>query len=118
MYDIVLYGCTGFTGKLAVSYLTATYGDTIKWAVAGRSKERVQKVADILGEGIPDIIIADSGNEKEILKMVKQVREGGGEETGGGRDRRARVAMLLMGWEGGRAFKGVQTGCRATIMER
>ena len=29
-YDIVLYGATGFTGKLATSYLASQYGATIK----------------------------------------------------------------------------------------
>ena len=42
--------------------------------MAGRSKERVQKVADTIGEGIPDVIIADSQNEKELLAMVKKTK--------------------------------------------
>lgn len=30
-YDIVLYGATGFTGKIAAHYLADTYGNNIRW---------------------------------------------------------------------------------------
>jgi len=42
-YDLVIVGATGFTGKLLCQYYAKTYGlsDTFKWAIAGRSKERL-----------------------------------------------------------------------------
>ena len=39
-YDILLFGVTGFTGKLATEYLLRKNYD-IKWGVCGRSEERV-----------------------------------------------------------------------------
>jgi len=75
-YDIVLYGATGFTGKLCVSYIRNTYGSSIKWAIGGRSESRVQEVADTLGGGLCDVIIADSTDERALLEMVKKVRNG------------------------------------------
>ena len=38
-YDILLFGVTGFTGKLATEYLLRKNYD-IKWGVCGRSAER------------------------------------------------------------------------------
>ena len=42
-YDILLFGVTGFTGKLATEYLLRKNYD-IKWGVCGRSEERVLSV--------------------------------------------------------------------------
>ena len=38
-FDFVVYGGTGFTGKLVVEYLVSKYGDdqNVSWAMAGRS---------------------------------------------------------------------------------
>ena len=63
----MLFGATGFTGRLAAKYLATQYGRSIKWAIAGRSQERLNEVKadmvkiDAACEGIP-ILIADSSN--------------------------------------------------------
>ena len=45
-FDIVIYGATGFTGRLAVAYVAKQYpGKAIKWAVAGRSASKLETVA-------------------------------------------------------------------------
>jgi hypothetical protein len=45
-YDVVVLGATGFTGYLAVRHLAKTYGvnKTVKWAIAGRSEAKLEKV--------------------------------------------------------------------------
>jgi len=43
-YDIVVFGATGFTGQLAAKYLARQYGTSINWAIAGRSKNKLQEV--------------------------------------------------------------------------
>ena len=50
-FDIVVYGATGFTGQLVAEYLAAQYkGDAnLKWAMAGRSKEKLASVRDAIG---------------------------------------------------------------------
>ena len=39
-YDIIVFGATGFTGKLVVEYIIEQYGlknnKLFKWAIAGR----------------------------------------------------------------------------------
>ena len=48
-FDIVLYGATGFVGKLTAEYLAQAGGDA-RIALAGRSTERLRAVRDTLGE--------------------------------------------------------------------
>ena len=42
-YDVVVFGATGFTGKLLCKYLARQYGlnKEVKWAVAGRSVSKL-----------------------------------------------------------------------------
>ena len=44
-YDLIVFGATGFTGSLAANYL-AKKDDTIRYALAGRDLEKLQKVAN------------------------------------------------------------------------
>ena len=59
-YDFVIYGATGFTGQLCVKYFKSL-DTSVKWAIAGRDKEKLQK--DVSGKGLKGalitIIIAD-----------------------------------------------------------
>ncbi|MDT7833608.1 saccharopine dehydrogenase family protein [Aquabacterium sp. OR-4] len=45
-YDLVLYGATGFVGRQAVAYLAAQAPAGLRWALAGRSAQRLQAVRD------------------------------------------------------------------------
>ena len=47
-FDVVVYGASGFTGKLVVEYLHQRYGDdqNFSWALAGRSQEKLTLVRD------------------------------------------------------------------------
>ena len=51
-FDIIVYGATGFTGRLVAEYLTAHYAgrkDAPKWAMAGRSADKLAEVRDLIG---------------------------------------------------------------------
>ena len=50
-FDIVVYGATGFTGQLVAEYLAAHYKNDaqLKWAMAGRSMEKLKSVRDAIG---------------------------------------------------------------------
>eukprot|EP00961_Rhodomonas_salina_P285864 3863251-Rhodomonas_salina.2 len=79
-FDVVVFGATGFTGKLCCEHLARTHGDTVSWAVAGRSKSKLESlVAEIAGAHSvlivnagdmkgdkPSIIVADSADEKAV----------------------------------------------------
>ena len=76
-FDIVVYGATGFTGQLVAEYLAAQYkGDsTLKWAMAGRSKDKLATVRDAIGAPADTpLIVADAGDPASLKAMVAQTK--------------------------------------------
>jgi short subunit dehydrogenase-like uncharacterized protein len=76
-FDIVVYGATGFTGQLVAEYLAAHYkGDSqLKWAMAGRSLEKLASVRDAIGAPADTALIqADGGDPASLKAMVDQIR--------------------------------------------
>ncbi|XP_075976278.1 saccharopine dehydrogenase-like oxidoreductase [Anticarsia gemmatalis] len=77
--DIIVLGATGYTGKCTVQQLASLtqekYWD-VTWGIAGRSKEKLQKVvADLNKNGLAvkdlTIIEADIENEESLKKMLE-----------------------------------------------
>jgi short subunit dehydrogenase-like uncharacterized protein len=75
-FDIVVYGATGFTGQLVVEYLAEHYkGDSLKWAMAGRSKDKLASVRDAIGAPADTpLIVADSSDVASLKAMVAQAK--------------------------------------------
>lgn len=76
-FDIVVYGATGFTGQLVAEYLASHYkGDKqLRWAMAGRSLEKLASVRDAIGAPADTpLIAADSGDVGALKAMVEQTR--------------------------------------------
>jgi short subunit dehydrogenase-like uncharacterized protein len=76
-FDIVVYGATGFTGQLVAEYLAATYrGDRdLKWAMAGRSLDKLASVRDAIGAPADTpLMVADAGDSASLRAMVEQTR--------------------------------------------
>lgn len=48
--DIVLLGATGYTGRLCAEYIVSKLQSQIKWAIAGRSKDKLVALADDLNK--------------------------------------------------------------------
>ena len=65
--DIVIYGATGFTGKLCVKYLTENAKD-LTWAIAGRDRTRLSQVAIRYYPKI-EKLVAD-GDDEEALDLI------------------------------------------------
>ncbi|KAA8492672.1 putative trans-acting enoyl reductase [Porphyridium purpureum] len=75
--DLVIFGATGFTGQLCVSYVDAAYGKTIKWGVAGRSRAKLEQVVATRctsGKSSPAILVADANDEAAIERLVASTR--------------------------------------------
>jgi short subunit dehydrogenase-like uncharacterized protein len=71
-YDIIVWGASGFTGKLVVDYLATQYGaSNLKWAVAGRNEAKLKQVLG--GRDLP-IVQADSNDRDSIHRLVQQAR--------------------------------------------
>tara|TARA_B100001057_G_scaffold369599_1_gene373284 strand:- start:8319 stop:9524 length:1206 start_codon:yes stop_codon:yes gene_type:complete len=74
-YDLVVWGATSFTGKLVTEYLFNKYGSSkIKWAIAGRNLDKLEKVRYQVADGNLPMIIADSFDEESLSKFVKKTR--------------------------------------------
>ena len=73
--DIVLYGATGFVGKLTAEYL-AKAGGTARIGLAGRSTERLLKVRESLGEAARNwpLITADAASPSSLNDMAASAR--------------------------------------------
>ena len=72
---IVVYGATGYTGKLVAEYLNRQYGvnGDVSWAIAGRSQDKLEAVREELGisSELP-LIVADAGDPASIAAMVER----------------------------------------------
>ena len=49
-FEVVLYGATGFTGKLVAEYLAEAHPD-LTWAIAGRNQQKLDEVRQALNLG-------------------------------------------------------------------
>lgn len=70
--DIVVYGATGFTGKLCAKYLSENSVD-LNWAIAGRNKEKLEELKKELSLDV-DIFIAESNDEKALDNITKNTK--------------------------------------------
>ena len=73
-FDFVVYGATGFTGKLVVEYLQAKYSNNneINWAMAGRSLEKLNQVKTDLGvSNSVKTLEVNSNDQASIEKMME-----------------------------------------------
>ncbi|MFL6818674.1 MAG: saccharopine dehydrogenase family protein [Bradyrhizobium sp.] len=73
-FDIVVYGASGFTGKLVAEYFAAHYsGGDPRWAMAGRSLEKLASVRDAIGAPTDTALIqADADDKCSLQAMVEQ----------------------------------------------
>ena len=78
-FDIVLFGATGFTGALTAEYL-ARHGDpTLRWALAGRNLDKLQKVRERLAAVAPGfdaikLLLADVTDPASIQHIAESAR--------------------------------------------
>jgi short subunit dehydrogenase-like uncharacterized protein len=76
-FDVVVYGATGFTGQLVAEYLAlhCTGKTDLKWAMAGRSLEKLASVRDAIGASADTaLIVADAGDPASLKAMVDQTQ--------------------------------------------
>tara|TARA_R110001606_G_scaffold200544_2_gene348426 strand:- start:12225 stop:13397 length:1173 start_codon:yes stop_codon:yes gene_type:complete len=58
-FDIIIFGATGYTGKLIAEYLVNRYGAETKMAIAGRSESKLNAVRETLDHPVP-VLVGDS----------------------------------------------------------
>ncbi|KAE8132767.1 hypothetical protein BDV38DRAFT_274879 [Aspergillus pseudotamarii] len=77
-YDLIVYGATGYLGSLVVQYLWAHDPPAIRWAVAGRSEQKLATLVDSLDQSqshrrLPHIMVAALSGE-DLGRMASQTR--------------------------------------------
>ena len=71
-YKVLVFGATGFTGKLCAKYLNENYPD-LSWAIAGRNEDKLKQVKMELDLDC-DMLIADANNYEELRDIAKTTK--------------------------------------------
>ncbi len=76
-FDVIVFGASGYTGKLVAEYMGKEYGndESIRWAIAGRNKGKLSSVKkDLnLNESV-SIIEVDSTNKDSLDSMTSSAK--------------------------------------------
>jgi short subunit dehydrogenase-like uncharacterized protein len=74
-FDLVLWGATGFTGRLVAEYLLGRYGrgDSLRWALGGRSEARLGRVRDDLAADLP-LLLGDAADAASMASLAARAR--------------------------------------------
>jgi short subunit dehydrogenase-like uncharacterized protein len=74
-YDIVLFGATGFVGTLTAEYLAAHAPEGLRWAIAGRSEEKLQRLRERLPGGAEvGVLRADVADPASLRGLAEHAR--------------------------------------------
>ncbi|GII24704.1 saccharopine dehydrogenase family protein [Planosporangium mesophilum] len=74
-FDIALFGATGFTGALTAEYLAAHAPAGMRWALAGRNREKLAALRDRLGVDVSilDADVTDAGSLRRLAGSARVV---------------------------------------------
>lgn len=76
-FDIVIYGASGYTGRLVAEYVVSRYRDDagLSWAMAGRSIEKLRGVRSEVGAAeTVALIAADADDARSIEAMAQRAK--------------------------------------------
>jgi short subunit dehydrogenase-like uncharacterized protein len=73
-FDLIVYGATGYTGRLIAEYLATSHrgDDAPSWAIAGRSTDKLQKARTDIGA--PDDLPLVKADAAEPTSLPVDVR--------------------------------------------
>ena len=76
-FDLIVYGASGYTGRLVAEHLAQRYGvgGEVKWAMAGRSADKLAEVRDEIGapKATP-LVTADAADPASVRAMVRRAK--------------------------------------------
>lgn len=76
-FDVIVFGATGFTGRLVAEYLNARYavGRSVSWALAGRNRDKLAEVRDLIGApaSLP-LLHAEASAPESMSALARQAR--------------------------------------------
>lgn len=69
--DLIVYGATGFTGRLVAEYLAQRHGDgSVGWAMAGRSLTKLEAVRDAIGAPAATPLLTANADDPASLRAM------------------------------------------------
>ncbi|KXJ94679.1 saccharopine dehydrogenase [Microdochium bolleyi] len=75
-YDVVVFGATGYTGLFTAEHIAAELPTNLRWAVAGRSAEKLQNVVaecqKLNGDRQPPAVEICNLNDEDLLQLAKK----------------------------------------------
>jgi short subunit dehydrogenase-like uncharacterized protein len=71
-FDVIVFGATGFTGRLVAEYLNTTYGvgGEVKWAMAGRNAGKLAEVRDLIGAPKDLPLLSANAADASALELI------------------------------------------------
>ncbi|KXG52732.1 Saccharopine dehydrogenase / Homospermidine synthase [Penicillium griseofulvum] len=77
-YDLILLGPTGYTGRLCAEHIVQNLPTDLKWAIAGRSAQKIESIAQELKTLNPDRLHPDvlvvQLNSNELNELARKTR--------------------------------------------
>lgn len=81
-FDVIVWGATGFTGRLVAEYLLRVYGTgaRLRWAMGGRSEKKLREVrAEVCREAGVDeanvpLVLGDAGDAAAMAALAQRTR--------------------------------------------
>ena len=67
-YDLIVFGSTGYTGKLCAEYIVTNLPTNLKWAIAGRSESKLLRIVEDLKRLNPNR--TDAGQSLGLLNCT------------------------------------------------
>ncbi len=77
-FEIVVWGATGFTGRLVAEYFIETYGadGAFRWALGGRNRGKLEAVRDDLGPAASQVplVVGDNDDDSFLAELVSRTK--------------------------------------------
>jgi len=74
-FDVIVYGASGFTGRLVAEYMQRTYGagSNVTWAMAGRDTAKLDGIKAQIGANAP-VITANARDPASLEALAKRAK--------------------------------------------
>ena len=79
-FEIVVWGATGFAGRLTAQYLLERYGTSLRWALGGRNQAKLENVRDaitaetgVYASGLP-LVVGDAADATFMRAVAERTR--------------------------------------------
>lgn len=69
-FDVIVYGATGYTGRLVAEYIALTYPAGVRWAMAGRSLSKLEEVRGEMGISADVPLVTANADDPASLRAM------------------------------------------------